>query len=389
MKSLSFFFTLIAVFQISCQENNSTIASEDLLKAFQNRDTVTYDAVNLNYYGSGLTHHVFREKSYLVELDNRRNVLDFIATGDYESFTLYPEIEGSFALQSMIVGFGLNGDDIYVNTVFALYQGEMSDDFSLKINHRFLLSSYAISPEQTFGFYAPGEDSGLFPESEIVFTDSKTALINIFPEMYETTAGFLDYPHLLQYDVTQQKADTLPVRFPSAAQGDFGTRYPYLVSPSLLTVGSEIYVNYPFTDTVYVYDQKGTLQRKYAFSDQISFDQPAALSLDGIEVLRARGIRNYEKLAPRFLPLLHDPYRKQFYLVNQSSGLSDGNPLEPSTLKSPEGTLLVLDEELNLQGIYRIPEAYYLQPIVVPEGLLFQLKSQPVEDDITFVRFNL
>ncbi len=389
MKSLSFFFTLIAIFQISCQENNSTIGSEDLLKAFQNRDTVTYDAVNLNYYSSGLRHHVFREKSYLVGLDNRRNVLDFIATGDHESFTLYPEIEGRNVLQSMIVGFGLNGDDIYVNTVFALYQGEVSEDFSLKINHRFLLSSYAISSEQTFVFYAPGEDSGLFPESDIVFTDSKTALINIFPEMYETATGFLNYPHLMQYDLDQQKADTLPVRFPAAAQGDFGTRYPHLVSPALLTVGSEIYVNYPFTDTVYVYDQKGTLQRKHAFSNQISFDQPPALSIDGYEILRTRGIGNYEKLAPRFLPLLHDPYRKQFYLVNQSSGLSDGNPLEPATLKSPKGTLLVLDEELNLQGIYSIPEAYYLQPIVVPEGLLFQLKSQPEEDDITFVRFKL
>ncbi len=385
---LSLIYIFITISSCNTYKSNYSIKNIYNLSKY-NFDTVTYDAVNLNYYSLGLTHHIFREKSYLVGLDKRRNVLDFIATGDHESFTLYPEIEGSYALQSMIVGFGLNGDDIYVNTFFALYQGEVSEDFSLKINHRFLINDNNLFASQTFVFSQFGETSNFFPKRNIVFTDSKTALINIFPEMYETTAGFLDYPHLLQYDVTQQKADTLPVRFPPAAQGDFGTRYPHLVSPALLTLDSEIYVNYPFTDTVYVYDQKGSLQRKYAFSDQISFDQPAALSLDGIEVLRARGIRNYEKLAPRFLPLLHDPYRKQFYLVNQSSGLSDGNPLEPATLKSPEGTLLVLDEELNLQGIYSIPEAYYLQPIVVPEGLLFQLKSQPEEDDITFVRFKL
>jgi hypothetical protein len=328
----------------------------------------------MNYYFEGYKATTIDNIDYLVGLNFMRNQLDFInLTNPGDNFGIPVRREGPDQVKSYLTSIEFNGNEFVIVTRSNIYYGLLNiAEENYRIVHEFtFLPDYRNS--------AVSSNIRTFPASTITWSmDQEDIYIPIYPSIIVTDKSFVDGKSLVRINKRSGDFEIIDIGLPKLLRGEEGSTFPYSIQAYNYQNSERVFLSYPFTDTVYVYDKS-----KYRLVETW------ATSIKEFENLVVLQDIPYEKLylgdpgqidlfnkSGMFGPFKYNKQREVYYRLVKDRYPIEG--LETNAYQISRSTakwLVEYDLGGEILTVRKLPKTFDLTPVVVNGDYLFPLIS--------------
>jgi len=359
------YLILLFILIVSCSQN-----SDNRFAGIHELNTKEFDTVSLfikepflNYYFEGYKSANLDGDDYLVGLNFMRNKIDFIHLHDSsKSFSMQVRREGPKAVKSYLLGINFFKNKFLLLTHSNAYLCEMDIH-----NQTYdLIKSYDFLPDHQL---LPVSSNMLSPSSSRTWAFDETDIFfPIFPSIPVTDQKFTEFESLARIDMTTGELSTVGVKWPRYLKGREGFTFPYQLDAYSYKIEGKLYISYPFTDSVYIYNV-GNYDKPIDFwtlgvkeFDELVHFEDIPQEVLYTNILRARPFNR----SGLFFPLQFNEEKDLFYRVVK--GKFPNNSLEKNAYMISRATDKWL-VEFNINGellkITSLPKEFDVVPLLV------------------------
>lgn len=322
----------------------------------------------MNNYFEGLKSAKLDGEDYLVGLNFMRNKIDFINLVDSsKNFSMQVRREGPNAVKSYLlsVNFFENSFLLITHTNAYLCEMDMANQAYDLIKSYDFLPEYQLSPvSSNIGNYEAR--TWAFDNTEVFFP--------IFLSISVADHEFLESKSMARIDLKTNEISRLDLKWPKILEGQEGITFPFQLDAYSVKRDNELYVSYPFTDSVFIYSI-GQYEKPINVwnTPVVEFKDLVHLEDVSTESLITDSKRDYPfTRSGLFFPLCFNDDKQVFYRL-----VKDGYPLDGQEKNlyqiSRYNLKWLVEYDLNgeVLTVRKLPKSFDVTPVVINGDYLF------------------